>query len=901
MPSSFPLPGLSRGINRFEREARQDQCVEGMDVINDDGDLRRRDAYLSLATAIPHHFPTDRCKVKYQNGATFFTSANRQFVLDPSTTYLYIGCSEEFSGFDISSSSRGSNPTLTQHKVLNIQYSTGSGTWAQVPFFLDTTFHIADGEDRGTSLARAGRVAWHTEQLEGWIAATVDSVSLYWLRIQLQTTDELGTFGFPDGNISIDAPGFRVFEFSPVNCIFPYRDKFGRDSVLVGSDRPSPEGLEFGAALGVVQNWGERTRELYLVDDEGAGIFGVVTWPQHQQLVAGIWTNQGAPAVPTDGTANKLTKNFRNLTTPKRPDDFDYGWINSQFSGGILAELLSPSVSSTISSFVTVNLPSVQTDRYKHCIIYCSTGGGGGPATGECAEITSHTSAGGATTFQMTGFSAAPVVGNLFSIRMPASRLIINGDEREYQIADNDENTVTFAASAEYTAGAPNDIAQSSGGTGLCFWQVARQLRWSIRSGRWSACFNPGTNRLLLVNGNSPLLTFDGSRLRTAEADTTSGLVEALFGVNFDDVDAGAGQSPRAIVKSQLRAVPPTGKFICDFANRVVIAGMSSRPHDVVYSFPGTDDIWPLGYTGTIRDAQNDPITGIAGLNDQLVVFTDSAIHASDPPDENGKLSFRPVAQGIGFSSHWAVCKIVKGGSSALIGPNADGVYIYNGAEPVAVLDDWKRLVPVAPSTADIAKSSACVLRQRGWYVLAVGDYIFVYDYERGAWWVWSAPYGVSAMATRYDAMGKEQLLIGTNDGFIQTMVEGAYDEYVDEIEGYAKSVPIQPGQGNEVEVQAMMLTMKALGTKTLNANLYVNRQKKAWQEAELKVQTGEAALGAFTLGTSKLARDQFKTVRLNTPSGTKAHSIQYEFSGTSPWRVREAEVILAVKGRRGR
>jgi hypothetical protein len=97
------------------------------------------------------------------------------------------------------------------------------------------------------------------------------------------------------------------------------------------------------------------------------------------------------------------------------------------------------------------------------------------------------------------------------------------------------------------------------------------------------------------------------------------------------------------------------------------------------------------------------------------------------------------------------------------------------------------------------------------------------------------------------------------------------------------------------------MLTMKALGTKTLNANLYVNRQKKAWQEAELKVQTGEAALGAFTLGTSKLARDQFKTVRLNTPSGTKAHSIQYEFSGTSPWRVREAEVILAVKGRRGR
>ena len=54
---SVPLPPLSGGVNRFEREARPDQAVSAENVINKDGELCRRESFSSIACGAPHHAP----------------------------------------------------------------------------------------------------------------------------------------------------------------------------------------------------------------------------------------------------------------------------------------------------------------------------------------------------------------------------------------------------------------------------------------------------------------------------------------------------------------------------------------------------------------------------------------------------------------------------------------------------------------------------------------------------------------------------------------------------------------------------------------------------------------------------------------------------------------------------
>ena len=67
--------------------------------------------------------------------------------------------------------------------------------------------------------------------------------------------------------------------------------------------------------------------------------------------------------------------------------------------------------------------------------------------------------------------------------------------------------------------------------------------------------------------------------------------------------------------------------------------------------------------------------------------FTATSIWAAPPPTEQAGTTFLPRSKGVGFYGR-TVGQMVEGGRSLLLGANADGVYIFSGSEPEAVLGE---------------------------------------------------------------------------------------------------------------------------------------------------------------------------------------------------------------------
>ena len=138
-------------------------------------------------------------------------------------------------------------------------------------------------------------------------------------------------------------------------------------------------------------------------------------------------------------------------------------------------------------------------------------------------------------------------------------------------------------------------------------------------------------------------------------------------------------------------------------------------------------------------------------------------------------------------------------GTSGLIGPGTDGVYYFNGSEPVPVLDDWERLLKGGVNRGRLDDAVSAVSFTKNLYFLAVpshgsevNDRVLVFDFARKNWWVWSSPHGVSFMATDYDEAGKETVLFGTNDGHIQVLT-GSLTDDGQVISSHASTLPVAP------------------------------------------------------------------------------------------------------------
>ena len=940
---SVPLSTMTGGVNRFEAEAGKDQAVAGTNVIADEGYLRRRDSFTSIACGAPCYMPKGSVFLLTENSAGAVSDDRDGYgnYSGTSVQKIYIGTPEKFDGFSWEALTVVPG-ALSFSISLRLYYSVadddadGFADWVEVPSFRDKTQKRIG--NYLSSLCQEGQVSWHSGDFASWVAhmpAAIkadsgivatdlgDLAGLYWVRVDIVKTASPAIATNVPATLTLAAPGVRAFQLQPVNGLFPVR-LADRQVTVVCGDRSRTGGAsnirphEQGSQVGIITNENEQTNVMRLVaatTDEGLGTYGRYEWSEWESSAVGrdsTAAHSSTSPVTYHGTASKLVKS-----------DQTYSWMFDgtsdeprfgQFRGSPLVQgLVCQTGSTTKIVKLQASALTPAAHQFDHCRLRVTAVSEvlAGLDAGEEREIWRTYTVGSYTYIQVHGvLSATPTTSDIVSIISPHARLVLkplDGPAEDLEVGVGSDGHSLDIVTADY-ARAPTADATNA----VVNFELSRECRWSMDAGsKYSGTYSRATKKLVLTNGRGPILETDGERLRPLVADTTSETAKAIAG-ELQEQDEENETEFDLSAKAYLREKAPRGDFIVDYRGRIVVG--RSDTNEIIYNWPGKPDIWPMGYIFQVRDSENNPITGMSTLYDRLVVYTATAIFDCGPPNALGYFTVRPASQGIGFTSHWAVARVSIKGTSALLGPATDGVYFYNGSEPVPALDDWSRLVEGGVNRGRLHAAVAGVSFTKNLYFLAVpsagseiNDVVLVFDFVRRNWWLWTSSHGITSIATDYDETGAERVLFGTNTGHIQILTSGLNDDGV-AFSGSARTIPVPAFGDREASFVAALGTYSDLGlvsAGTPNAvtiKTFVDGRKEENSSATVKLDAGKGSADTSTWAENKLyGDDRFLRKRTNFPPGTKGNIVSIEVSGADRWKMRDLTLMARRLGRRGR
>lgn len=915
----FLLSPGTGGVDRFDRSGKSSRLAEAFDVINDDGELRRRDAFRGVITAPGHALPANRTIVRYgTNPAASGTSlaANRLLSFNSQNAlYTFVGCDVPFDSVRVPIGMSGLSLVVAPSANTRLQGAYWNGSaWTSIPWLLDSTRGKVTGTGNyAEPYIFDGAITFHRSQLTGWATTSVGGSTLYWIR--LNCVGAAGTAVLPGtGSAAQYAPGIHVSLAQPVNLLAPM-NLGGRHHLLMGYDRMRPRGLEGGAGLADWRLNHRAPMALELTRYRSAGVFGAITFPQWQRNGVAVG------AAGTEGTTNVLTNHPRSASNYAEPvEDFDFRENNPV--DGIVASGVAAQAGSTTTAFTTTSIVGRSTNDYEHYILVVTTAGN--LAAGDWRIVSGFTGGISSSVFTTRAWSAAPNTSVRWRLLRPFKRFRFYGDRtvtpltnaldvRTTSVPPVPSATVPSIGATTVTLNTtePDDIqtVNIDNSAHPVHLQMVESPRWGIRGARrWSSVYDTVTRTALLTNGESGILSYDGEQLTELQADTTSALAQYLAGKIADEKDLISGTDPSLLARSKFRKSPPKGKYITLFRNILVVGGSPTAPFTIWNSFTGgANNIWPLAFETQIRDQKGEILTGLASLYDRVFAFTRSSIHEGSLNDD-GSLSFNPLAQGVGFSAHNAVVQVPYNGGLGLAGPATDGIYLTNGTEPVPILDNWSRLISDGINVRVLDRAVGGVLRSNNlamWAVASRGsstnDRILAWDYSANTWWVWRHPIGVSSMASVI-VNGKETMAFGTDDGIVQYLWDSPDDDG-SAINSYALSAPEQPMGPVALEFNRLNLTMRSLGSnQTLDVAFCVNERDVSTQGqlVAYPVTEDQGSFGDVAFGTGRFADERYKSFGVLLPYPARGTIAQYRVGGTARWRLRLASVEGAPKSSGG-
>lgn len=939
VPATIELSRMSGGVDAFNRYAEMgsEKAVEYDNVIEDDGDLRRRDAFKAIGTAAPHFFSPGRSFFEITGGGggiawnrTFSLSAATLNAGIPGTNELQLHCiGEQFDGFwwgHVSSVPTGP----TRSAKLAVEYWTGAA-WAQIPSILDSTrLRVANGNDEWLmSLCKDGLVSWHLSQIrDSWASRTVNTIAnVYSVRLRIlgETTGSdptlLGNYSVGAGALAISAPGPQAIKLQPVRSLFPVRMRDGMSAVLIGSDRQVPRGQEPGGMMGLMKDVLAETKALMVLDtrgDEGSGIVGVVTQPDvlranpGQPTVSGggTWTTQHSFGTSA-GAANQVLKNQQDADARNF-----YLWYTDQFRGDAFATII-PVVGTITHDAVrlrsgfrydflsTARLSEFRTNAFERCKLRCTVNGSGaGTPINEEREIYLHTVSGTSGFVEVhQHFSVAPDNQNQFDVIRPHARVAVfpvtdESTLRRYEVDTNSTTTITVMGTTIH----PHVARPTAENNVDCYFMVSRDIQDQLPAGEfWTAAFDITTKLVYMTNGYG-VFKLDGVVLRKffPIIDEENPRVKAWIGALPDQMrDLLRSQD---LAGSKLRGNVDGAQIICDFAGRLVLANFADRPNTIVYSAPAPDiDIWPNLYETEIRDQENNEIRSMFTLGGELVVSTPTSMHVASHPNTDGTLRFAVASSGVGFLSHRAVAKL---GDNYAIGPSADGLRIFDGRMMNKVVDQWERILPGGVNLAKMGLSCGAAFFRKNQYFLAfpsrgssVNDKILVYNIPQQKVFIWSAPWGgVADIARDFDERGNERLLFGFNDGHVAVLVDAETDDG-DQVTGYAKSPLMQPAVNTEIVASGLLLCVSEADAIEIE---YSMNQREASTDPtprrNFRYRDGDARFGTGVFETAVFSGRPYVTRRIPFQNGNLARGEMFQWAiiGSTRWRLRSAELLLS-------
>ena len=202
------------------------------------------------------------------------------------------------------------------------------------------------------------------------------------------------------------------------------------------------------------------------------------------------------------------------------------------------------------------------------------------------------------------------------------------------------------------------------------------------------------------------------------------------------------------------------------------------------------------------------------------------------------------------------------------------------------MISDWELVLPdPGVDLNDLENTCAVFWKQKGLYLMAVKlkgrisrNLILAYDTTSNRAWLWSMPFGVASLAIVASPAGEEEVLVGTEDGTLATLIEGDTDDG-QAFTGTLLTHPITPSQtGQSIELVRVSVEGRVEGsTKTVGLTVYRNEATARWTTGNVPLQTGEAVFGTGVFGTAQFAPGDFARRQVNMPNGTVGRSFSIQ------------------------
>lgn len=221
----------------------------------------------------------------------------------------------------------------------------------------------------------------------------------------------------------------------------------------------------------------------------------------------------------------------------------------------------------------------------------------------------------------------------------------------------------------------------------------------------------------------------------------------------------------------------PAANLITYFKGFLWAAGIKDEPFTVRWSGPALDgayDLWPSTSFEVLSQDDNSPITGLAALNEHLVVFKQDSIwlmvFSGFAPDTL-LAQFAPVKVVSGIGT-------VAGGSIQLINGRLiflaeDGFYAFDGTPNIRKLSDSideevRKINPAfkAFATATHWSTNSLYMCSVVTGSSALPNLVFVFDYKNNGWWFWEG-LTVKTWLKEVTSSSKERISFGDNKGRI--------------------------------------------------------------------------------------------------------------------------------------
>lgn len=853
--AGYPIPAILGGINT-NREDAQGSLKDALNVYEERGSLRTRKAWKSVGAGPVIYRAANR--VSLATGAP--ATVNREFTAGDMSDELYVGSNTVFDGFHwghlTSIAYAGA-----QQRLLVAEYWNGT-TWTAFPWILDQTQGVLTGGTRRATLTQEGKVHWHRPT--DWAQSSYNSLTRYWVRIKPVRASTPNAADWDDYTFQIRNPGIRPFTRPPVNGLVAVRIQNAYQA-LVCADNKDAGILEPGANIGRWPLSKNATEELQLVRRSTGGVWGVYSSP----AAGGGTSNVGT------------TARFTDLGPTGGEDGYTSGLYSDKAPTTIAFEDVTVSTA-TVNQFSTPHAGILELeDNTLEEFIAVTVVSGGGPAVGEARQITSHTALSPTLTVLQTfpAWSAAPTATTEFVILKPA-HLLASRDQDNlrglYQLSTGSTNTLSVDTN-EYARDPQDDY----GGSAVVHFAVLEAVRWTLQRGRRYSFVNDPVDGSLIFSNGSRLLTYDGETLQTLKAAPEDDpRVEAALGALTQS--SSNGIDPRTLAyEAKFYRTPPAGKYLATHLTHIFVAGSEGKPNTVRWSMPGDyRQLWPLLNEAIVHCPFNEPISGIVSYYDRLIAFTKRSIHEGVVTPTG--FSFRQIAGSAGFSSHHAVCKVPLSGRDVLIGPHAGGLIACTGSEPASLISEWELVLPdPGIDLNDLENTCAVFWKQRSLYLLAIKlkgrtsrNLILAYNTTNNRAWLWSMPFGVASLALVTSPAGEEEVLVGTEDGTLTTLIEGDTDDG-QAFTGTLLTHPISPSQtGQTVELVRVSLEGRIEGaTKTVDLTVFRNEATARWTTGNVPLQTGETQYGTGVYGTATFAPGDFARRQVNMPNGTIGRS----------------------------